>query len=72
MSTQKGEKTEAMVWLRLGLGTKLKFSNQKKISVMHSKHTLIPPQDSIDNAKSQWLKITKFISHSHYLSITGQ
>ena len=33
MSTQKGEKTEAMVWPRLGLGTKLKLSNQKKISV---------------------------------------
>lgn len=33
MSTQKGEKTEAMVCLRLGLGTKLKLSNQKKISV---------------------------------------
>lgn len=33
MSIQKGEKTEAMVWPRLGLGTKLKLSNQKNILV---------------------------------------
>lgn len=30
MSTQKGEKTEAMVWPRLGLGTKLKLSKIKR------------------------------------------